>query len=266
MIAIRGLLETITLDLPALASRPRSARPIRLPACRILSLFCASTPRRSRPSFSRTDLTLTSAPAPALDSPITDKTAGTSARSSKRTAKPSRIALSKGGESASAKTSSRRIREIDSESGTDSAAIRSGRSLDSATDMTISSPRSIVSILEYFSRFGGVEHQILLVDPQVNGPVVLQIQRKRRAAAGDLYIFRLNPNAEFLRLLNNIGTNAFRGLPCGDCVLHLLPDVVIELKCGEVGGHILRRSEKKGNQQQQKEDLPAAQAEHTRII
>src|SRR3954462_5072760 len=122
---------------------------------------------------------VTSARAPARDSPMTDNSAGTAATSWNRTAKPSRIALSNLGESASERTSSRRMRCGESESATGSAGIQSGRSFDFAIDITISRPRSIGSILEQFSGFGCVEDQILLVRAHVDGPVIFEIERER---------------------------------------------------------------------------------------
>src|SRR5438477_6948478 len=95
------------------------------------------------------------------------------------------MALSKRGESASDNTSSRRMRCIDSSSGADSVGIRSGRSFALAVDMTISSPRSIGSILEYFSVLGNVEYQLMLVNPQIDRPVILDLKRERGSAAGN---------------------------------------------------------------------------------
>src|SRR2546425_269794 len=104
-----------------------------------------------------------------------ERTAGTCTKSSKRTAKPSRIALSNRGESASDRMSSRRMRCAESARGTGSAGILSSRSFDLATDMTISSPRSIGSILEYFSGLGGVEDQLVAVHFHVYRPVILHL-------------------------------------------------------------------------------------------
>ena len=104
-----------------------------------------------------------------------ERTAGTRVKSSKQTAKPSRTALSNGGESASARTSSRRMRCSESASATDLAGILSGRSFALAADMTISNPRSMGSILENFSGFGSVEDELVTVDSQVYRPVVFQL-------------------------------------------------------------------------------------------
>src|SRR5207237_7986257 len=97
---------------------------------------------------------------------------------SKRTAKPARVAVSKRGESASERISSRRMRSMESASGTDSAGIQSRRSFDFATDMTISSPRSIGSILEYVSGFLRVEHQLVLVNSEVDRQTVFKVHRE----------------------------------------------------------------------------------------
>src|SRR5437588_11142981 len=119
---------------------------------------------------------------------MTESVAGIPVRSSKRTAKPSRIALSKGGESASAKTSSRRTRNMLSTSGTASAGIQSGRSFAFAVDRIISSPRSIGSILENFSGLGDMKHEIVLVDAQIYRPAIVKFNVQRRPALGHMDI------------------------------------------------------------------------------
>src|SRR5262249_49287157 len=135
--------------------------------------------------------------APARDSPTTARTAGTFARSSKRTAKPSRMALSKGGESASRKTSSRRIRCMQSVNDTDSAAIQSARSFDCAVVMTISSPRSIGSILEQLSRLRYMESEVVTVNLEIYRPSVVHLESERGAAFRDAYVVLRQINSEF---------------------------------------------------------------------
>src|SRR5262249_27668227 len=151
------------------------------------------------------------------------------------TAKPSRIALSKGGESASAKTSSRRTREILSNNGTGSAGIQSARSFAFAVDRTISSPRSILSILENFSRFRDVKHEIVLVDAQIDGPAIFELDEQGRAALGHMHIAFVERDAELLGFCQDIGSNRICSLSCGRCKFHFLPDEIIELECCEIG-------------------------------
>src|SRR5215471_2696326 len=98
--------------------------------------------------------------------------------SSNRTAKPSRMALSKRGESESASTSSRRIRWSESVSGTDSGGIRSGLARLEASAMTISTPRSIAIIFEAFARLPEVALHLIYKHPKIHRNAVVDFYRK----------------------------------------------------------------------------------------
>src|SRR5205823_4901969 len=168
-----------------------------------------------------------------------ERTAGTRVKSSKHTAKPSRIALSNGGESASAGTSWRRMRCSESASATDSAGILSGRSFAPAADMTISRPRSMGSIFENFSRFGSLEDEVVAVDFHVYRPVVFQLQGESRTAPSYMNVPGLDRNPEFARLLSNIDPQLLGSLPVCHGELYFLPDKIIELKSGKIRRDIL---------------------------
>ena len=140
--------------------------------------------------------------------------------------------------------------------------MRPGRSLAFATDMTISSPRSIASILEYFPGLGGVEYQLVVVNLQVDWKPILQLERERRPSTRNTNITRGNRNAHLFSLLNDIRPEFFSGFSGGGRELHFLPDEIIEFECREVGRNVLICRKKKNNQHQQNEDLSAVQAKH----
>src|SRR5438093_547976 len=121
-----------------------------------------------------------------------------------------------------------------------------------------SSPRSIGSILEGFSRFGGVKDELVTVQPHVDRPVIVQLQRECGATPCDMDVSRLNHNTEFVGLLNDVGPQHLGRFPVGYGVLYFLPDIIVELERSEVGGDILCSCEKNGHQDQQNEDLSAA--------
>src|ERR1041385_3561434 len=170
---------------------------------------------------------------------MTDSTEGTSTTSWKRTAKPSRIALSNRGESASAKTSSRIMRWAESARATASADIRSGRSFDFATDITISSPRSIGSIIEQRARLGRMENELLAVHAHVYGPVILEFDRESRTATNDADVFGIDVDAEFVSLLNNFRSQLFRSFPICYGKNNFLVNEIVVLKSCKIGRAIL---------------------------
>src|SRR5207247_9639933 len=103
-----------------------------------------------------------------------------------------------------------------------------GRASDFETDITISRPRSIGSILVGLSRFGGVKDEVVTVESHVDRPVILQLQRECGATPYDMDVARLNHNTEFVGLLNDVGPQHLGRLPVGYGVLYFLPDIIVE--------------------------------------
>ena len=107
--------------------------------------------------------------------------------------------------------------------GTISAGIQSGRALSAATEVTISSPRSIEIIcrraltgLEY------VEIQVALIEPQIDRNAVIQFQRECRTAPRDSNVFRRRWRFQLLRLLHELRVRTVRrscATPDGDISL-----------------------------------------------
>src|SRR5262245_56926702 len=150
------------------------------------------------------------------------------------------MALSKRGESASETISSRRIRCMQSTSATDSAAIQSGRSFAFAVDMTISSPRSMGSILKYFAGFRRVENQFVLVDLHIDGPVVFHLKRERWPTLCDANVVLRYRNSEFRRFLKDVPAKRFSSFSRTRRVFDFLANKVIELKSREVSWDVAR--------------------------
>src|SRR2546421_8839418 len=151
---------------------------------------------------------------------------------------------------------------MESTSETGSAGIQSGRSFDFATDITISRPRSIGSILEYFSRFRRMEHELVFVDSHVDRPAVFKLERECGAAPCDVNVFGTHGDAEVAALRNNPGTDHLRAFSIRHGERYFLMNVVVELKRRKIGRPILGPGEEKHNQHEQNEKLPAAQAKH----
>src|SRR5262249_22707161 len=107
-----------------------------------------------------------------------------------------------------------------------------------------------------------VENEIVLIDPQIDRPVILDFYTESRPLFGKVNIVLGERDAELARFIKNLAADRFGIFPrrCG--VLHFLPNIIVELKSGEVTGHVLRARKENCDQDQQNEYLSAAQAKH----
>jgi hypothetical protein len=108
-----------------------------------------------------------------------------------------------------------------------------------------------------------MENEHVLVQLHVYRPVILKLERERRATPRDMNVFRANLNSKFVPLLNDIGPDYVRCFSIRYGERYFLVNEIVVLESGKVGGAILGPGEEKGNQHKQNENLPAAQAEHS---
>src|SRR6478672_9681222 len=108
-----------------------------------------------------------------------------------------------------------------------------------------------------------MENQFVVVHFQVYWPMILKLERERRTAPGDVNVFRYNLDAQVIRFLNDLFTQHLRTLSICYRESYFLVDVIVELESRKVGRAVLGPGEKKGNQHEQNENLPAAQAKHS---
>lgn len=102
----------------------------------------------------------------------------------------------------------------------------------------------------------------MFVDPHVDWPVILDYQREGRTAAGDDNIFLGDRNCEVARSLKDLAAQKIGGFARTLCESHFLVDEIAELERSEIGRQVLSSSEQQRNQNEQKEELSAAQAKH----
>ena len=88
----------------------------------------------------------------------------------------------------------------------------------------------------------------MTVQPHVYRPVILELQRECRTAAGDVNVFWINVDAEFVSSLNDIYSQPFRIFPIRDGKRNFLVNEIVVLKSCKVGRAILGRG--KENQDQ----------------
>src|SRR5437867_7003316 len=107
-----------------------------------------------------------------------------------------------------------------------------------------------------------MEGEHVFVKSQIYRPVIFKLKSERGAAPRDVNVFRHNVDAEVARLRNNLGTDHLRGFSIRYGEHYFLMNVIVELTSRKIGSAILGPGEKKRNQHEQNENLPAAQAEH----
>jgi hypothetical protein len=107
-----------------------------------------------------------------------------------------------------------------------------------------------------------MEHEIVLVNPQIDWPAVFELNEQGRSALGHVDIALIERNTEFLGFGEDIGSNGVSSFLRGRSKFNFLPDEIVELECSKIRRTILSRSVQKSDERQQEEQLPAVQAKH----
>jgi hypothetical protein len=84
-----------------------------------------------------------------------------------------------------------------------------------------------------------VENEIVLIDPQIDRPVILDFHTESRPLPRKVNFVLGERDAQFARFFKNLAADRFGSLPGTRGVLHLLPNVVVELKSSKVTGNVL---------------------------
>src|SRR5262245_18549232 len=105
--------------------------------------------------------------------------------------------------------------------------------------MTISSPRSIGSILEQLSRLRNSESEVVFINLEIDRPAIIDFHSERRASLSNANVVLRERDAEFFALRNNVAAQNVDSLPRRRGELYILADRVVELERGIVGRNIL---------------------------
>lgn len=107
-----------------------------------------------------------------------------------------------------------------------------------------------------------MKDEIVLVDPQVDGPAIVELHGERRTPGRNPHVAFIECNAEFHRTLQDVGTDSLYGLPGRGGEFDFLTNEVVELECCKIRGSVLRRGEQDCDEHEQEKHLPAVQAKH----